>query len=670
MPASTSKVGSWFSDRYLSIDPRWMGLFRWVFGGILLMDGLRRWAHVRTFYSNDGFLPNHYSIFAPLGRNLFSIFHAASTVGEASVLFALACASFFLFTIGYRTRLFHLLSAFFITSLNSRNIFVENGGTVVVNILCIWTLFLPLGTRFSVDAVLQSLRQRPEANAADLAKPLERPVTRHVSIVVLALLLQWSVIYFFNTVHKDGRGWWPTGMALHWFWQQDRIVTWFSIFARDHETRWLVQGLTRGTLIIEGTLACVMLMPFWQTWMRRLGFLLAFGLHGGIALSARLGPFSYVMTSFFILHLGQADFELVTRWFGRASRKRTVIFDADCGFCFQCVRVLARLDPFQRLTFVGNDQPDAFPAGVDPAATERSIVVVDAQGHVHEEERAVFSILTALPLGIVLGFWLRIPGLSLAGRGLYRVVARNRLRISTWLGHGACGLPLAAPAAAPSATPAGTAEARTLRGDLLGVSGFLREVAVAVLIVVSAVQVANDNGWLKRSHPVTLFGKRFVIPPARVPEPEWMHIVVSYPRILQGWGMFAPEPPYEDGRVVIDARSPDGTKFDPFTGKEPDFDPYTATGWGHNQFWCDYHNRIRFPGYQHFRPFLKDYLLRQHLYTGLPQVMSFDVWWVQDKSPPFGVVRGEPLIPEKLLSHGFVRDSGATPWLQPKGGAR
>jgi hypothetical protein len=166
--------------------------------------------------------------------------------------------------------------------------------------------------------------------------------------------------------------------------------------------------------------------------------------------------------------------------------------------------------------------------------------------------------------------------------------------------------------------------------------------------------VAHDNNWMQRKF--------------RAHRPEWIVATVNTFRLLEGWGMFAPEPPYEDGHVVVDGRTKDGRKLDPFTGEEPDFDPYTTTGWGHQQFWCDYNNRIRFDWHVPNRQHLREYLRRRHEYTGRPEdeLVAFDVWWVQDKSPKPGEQRGDPLPPEKLVSYGHVRDSGARPWLSPK----
>ena len=47
------------------------------------MDLLRRWAVARDFYTNDGVLPNHFSLFRPRGRDVFSLYHAFSTLPDS-----------------------------------------------------------------------------------------------------------------------------------------------------------------------------------------------------------------------------------------------------------------------------------------------------------------------------------------------------------------------------------------------------------------------------------------------------------------------------------------------------------------------------------------------------------------------------------------------------------
>jgi predicted DCC family thiol-disulfide oxidoreductase YuxK len=646
----------WFEDHYCRADLRWLGFFRVVLGLVLSVQLLQCWSVARDFYTNDGILPNHFSLFRPLGRGVVSLYHAFSTLPEVNVAFALTLAVFLCFTVGYRTRLFHILSFVCITSLDARNLFVENGGTVVVNLLTFWTLFLPLGRRLSVDALITSLRTRPDQDSAALNRrqPLPETAQGFYSLAVLALLFQWSAIYFFNVVHKTGVGW-GNGSAIHWFLHQDRIVTWFGIFAREHAPYWTLQGFTYATLVVESTLSVILLLPFKQVWLRRLAFLFAIGLHGGIAATSRLGPFSYVMVSFFFLILSAEDWHWLKRRLGGKRAPLVVIFDADCGICFQTCRVLQRLDVFERLEFVGNDESSRIPASLTAELLDQTVVVLTPDSRQLERERAVAAVLSALPLsGLGLGLLLRLPGISWLARAGYDAFAARRHEISAQLGLGRCGVPHppgSTMAELSSAEPSPRAP-RLWPDAWTTTSIAVREALILLALVMTCNQLATDNDWARRYFP-------------RASQPAPLLAVVDTFRLYQGWRMFAPEPPYEDGRMVVDARTADGRKVDPLTGQEPDFNPETRVGWGHNQFWCDYHLKMFFGRYAAYRQHLKEYLERWPLRTGrtADRLVAFDVWWISDKSPPPGAIHGEAQKPVKLVSLGEVKDSGARPWL-------
>ena len=632
-----SPVATFLRERYLSVDTRWLGVFRIALGVLLMVEVARRFYYAVPFYTNDGLLPNHFSLFAPMGGSVFSIYHAFSTYGEVAVAFAATFAVFLGFTLGYRTRLFHVLSALCITSLNARNLFVQNGGTVVVNILTVYSLFLPLGARFSLDAVRLSLRRRRDASVLDLNRPdPARAPERTSSLIVLLFLIQWSAIYFFNTVHKDGEGW-RSGTALHWFFHQDRIATAFSIWAREHLSLGAIRALTYGALVTEGTLSLLLLVPFFQTWTRRVILVLVWGLHGIIALSARLGPFSYAMMLFPVLLLGAEDFVWVTRRFRREDRLVRVVVDAERPVVFALSRLLDRLDPFDRLLFVDRRETGKLPEH----APHDALWVIDASGAIRRHEDAWFELLRALPFGILVAVWLRLPLTGGIGKALCRAFERR-------LGSYQRALGVRFRAVDPAAAKPVKLEPQSpLRRAASRLAGSLREATVVLLGVAVIAAILHDN--------------RFVPASWKPKRAAWMVEMIEYPRLLQGWSMFAPEPPYEDGRLVVDGRTADGRKLDPLAGGVPDFDTTAARGWGHEQFWCDYHNYIRFSGNAGRRQFLEKYLLRWHEISGRPQdrLVAFDVWWVQDHSPPPGSLRGEQLAPEKLLSYGRVRDSGA-----------
>src|SRR3954469_3439563 len=175
-PPTAGRMLAFLNERYRSLDPRWLGLFRIGFGCLLISELMYRWSYARFLFSNDGVLPNHFSLFAPMGQDLFSIYHVFSTLPEVEVAFALTLIVFVCFTLGYRTRLFHILSAILITSLHGRNLFTENGGSVVTHSLAIWTVFLPLGQCFSIDALRRSFAAEQEHSPAELNRNEPRRV--------------------------------------------------------------------------------------------------------------------------------------------------------------------------------------------------------------------------------------------------------------------------------------------------------------------------------------------------------------------------------------------------------------------------------------------------------------------------------------------------------------
>ena len=73
-----------------------------------------------------------------------------------------------LLMVGYRTKVAQMVALVLHVGMNGRVLLIENGGYVVNNLLLLWTVFLPLGDRFSVDALLASLRRRREITAGDL----------------------------------------------------------------------------------------------------------------------------------------------------------------------------------------------------------------------------------------------------------------------------------------------------------------------------------------------------------------------------------------------------------------------------------------------------------------------------------------------------------------------
>ncbi len=113
----------------------------------------------------------------------------------------------------------------------------------------------------------------------------------------------------------------------------------------------------------------------------------------------------------------------------------TLYFDGDCAFCKLEMARLRRWDRYGRLAYVDIAAPGFDPAalGVDMAALNREVHSVDAAGKLLVGIDTIFA-----AYGLVGRGWLLLPLRPRLLRrplsALYRSFARNRYRISTWLG--------------------------------------------------------------------------------------------------------------------------------------------------------------------------------------------------------------------------------------------
>jgi predicted DCC family thiol-disulfide oxidoreductase YuxK len=636
--SSSSTFRDAFTRAYLSIDARSLGLFRIGLGTLLLVDLVRRFPHVRDFYTNAGVLPNHTVLWRPLVERLFSVFFPVSLAHEAWITFAICGFAYVALLIGWRSRLAMVASFLLATSLHNRNVMAENWGSVALGALMAWAMFLPLGKRFSVDALRASLRARRDETPADLTPerlppPDDAPA---ISLACLGVLLQLAVIYWFNFVHKSGVTW-KDGTAIHYVLWQERIITTFGLWARENVPYVVWYTLTKATLVIEGAAPFLLLFPTARTFTRSVAILTLFGLHLGIALLVNVGIFSWSMIAYYPLLLTAGHWELFKKLVPARGRPRTVFYDASCGVCFQIIRVLARMDTHRRLTWISNQDLKALPADVPPELLERTILVVDpATNRRWTRSDAFAQIFGALPLGRLWAWPLLVPGLRQLAGVAYDAFARNRTNISMAFGLAACGLPGAPPpprAPEPEPTPLG----ETLRGLV----PTLRELGVAFMFFVFAADVTVSNAGVP---PALRWHSR----------PPWMTALIQYPHIFQSWSMFSPDAPFRDYLVVVDAVTQDGRHVDPLNQVSSRIADLPVTDipkrLGHDSFWCDYQLRIpNMPAYQ--QAFL-EWILRYPERTGRPEdaIVSFEASNLEHASPPPGET-----VPTDVKSRTFMK---------------
>jgi predicted DCC family thiol-disulfide oxidoreductase YuxK len=455
------KLRRYFVGQYMTVDARSLGFGRIVLALILLFDLWHRARVITLFYSNDGLIPNHMMLWRPPTQWMFSFFFILSRPDEVAVGFALCGLIYLGLLVGWRTRLMQVLSVIAVMSLHSRVTLLENGGDWMLGELALWTAFLPLGKRFSIDALRASLRARRETTAAELAdrKAMDVTVSQTVvSLAVLALALEIANSYIFNAAHKGGQTW-RQGTAVHYVMHQDRMCTWLAVWMRPHMTLWLSRIMSWSALATEAILPVMLLAPVQKVSARRVAIVCIIGLHLGFQLFINLGLFSFAMIGYTPFLLTGADWDGLAGLVRRRKRQLTAYFDAGCGVCFQFVRVWARLDRLGRVTFRSStDLPPpesgTGPRGVSSELLARTIVVVDeVSGKTYMRADAVAQILRAFPVGWLWSLPLRIPGLRGLANWGYDLFSRRREAISAFVGLAACALP-ARPSVADASAPA------------------------------------------------------------------------------------------------------------------------------------------------------------------------------------------------------------------------
>jgi hypothetical protein len=521
--------------RFLSADLRSLGVLRIVLGALLALDLAQRFGVAEALYSNDGVLSNHYSLFRPLAPYQFSLYVGASSPREVTVAFALTLVVYFLFAIGYRTRLFHALSFVCVTSLHSRNLMTELPSDIPLHLWLGWTLFLPLGARFSVDALKRSFAVRRDDTIEELNQRVFVP-SAIASIAVLGIVLQMSAMHVFAAVRQSGPAW-QDGTALYYALHQKLWVTGLGSWIVAHVSPADLRAASLGYRAIEFAIGLVVLVPIW--WVRRVSMALLVLFHIASRALWNVGPYDWVMLGAVPILVSPRDWDQIEAWYQGRKRRLMVEFDPSSGLSVWICRLLRRGDALSKISFAAMAEP-------------RDLLVARdvASGETFTRSRAIAATIGVLPLGAVPGLVLRTPGVAWLADRVYDFGSHRRGAISAWLGMKPLGDRREGPLAEFDdsvrrwATSAATAS---------------REVAAALLLVVCGVALARDMGDEKV--PSGLEGVAYRI--------------AAYPRLFQRWGLFAPEPPKRPGTLVAEAEIANGSRVDPILGSDT---PKSAVG--------------------------------------------------------------------------------------------
>lgn len=312
---------------YFTIDLRSLGVYRILLAGLLILDWGLRWPDLEVFYTSFGALP----VESPLPRSggdfHFCLLDGVASLPMVRAVFVVGLVCYLFVLAGYHTRTFQILSFVFFTSVLSRAVPIRDGSVMVLATMLLWSLFLPMGKRFSLDALrgrarIDSPARPPAASDNPRAAMANAPGRSSPSLAAFVIVAQVGLIYFFTASAKYGASW-RDGTALYYALNEDQIARPFGQWLATQPLN-LIKTLTWGTLGLEFMALPLILAPLGQPWARRLAIVSLAGLHLGIALTTTLSFFSITMVFTYALLLGPEDWSLLKAVSSRLAARKPI----------------------------------------------------------------------------------------------------------------------------------------------------------------------------------------------------------------------------------------------------------------------------------------------------------------------------------------------------------
>ena len=399
----------------IGIDLRSLALFRVCLAIMIIVDLLVRLSDLQAHYTDWGLLPRAV-VMENSWTGSWSLHFMTGSKNGISLLMGLHLSAAFLLLVGYRTRVMSILCCILIISLQARNPMILSGADDTIRLLCIFSMFLPLGARFSVDRVLD-----PE--------PRDLPMVLS-SVSSFAILAQVSILYLFTFLFKWHPIWIEDNTALYFMFHLDVFTNQFGQYQLGYPA--LLKAMTAFFVWCE--LLCPLLLwsPILTAQTRLAAIFLISAMQIGIATTMGIGMFPFISMTALLLFLPSNLWNTGFTLFSKPHRTEMVIyFDDGCDFCKKILRFL--------LTFALIPGTHTAPTNTDPEILntmeqENSWVVRDHNGNTHLKFEALAYVLLQSPILFPIGWIMNRKIFVSLGNRFYESVAANRPQLSDLLG--------------------------------------------------------------------------------------------------------------------------------------------------------------------------------------------------------------------------------------------
>jgi hypothetical protein len=289
------------------IDPRTLAVFRIALGCVVLVDLLIRASDLGAMYTDAGMFSRADILRRYTGDWVWSFHFGSGSWGYQAGLFTLAGLLGLGLVLGFETRWMTIGSWLLAVSVQNRVPPILNGGDGLMRMLLFWSMFLPLGRCWSVDAWRVGRAGGGEATARD------RVPGKVVSAGSAAILVQMALMYFFSAAFKTNVTWLKGGVIAgtlaHDFYAKPLGTLLLGYPA-------LMKGMTLGVFVLEWAGPVLLFFPWGTARVRLVIVALLAAMHLGIQFTLNVGMFSWVSLAGLTLFLPGA---LWDRWAGVGS---------------------------------------------------------------------------------------------------------------------------------------------------------------------------------------------------------------------------------------------------------------------------------------------------------------------------------------------------------------
>lgn len=570
--------------RAFALNTKSLALFRIGMALIILVDIFYRWFDASAFYSDDGVLPRIDYLEKYIHPWKVSL-HLASG-NSIFIYFCLAVAAFFALglLIGYRTQVCAFVSWVLMISLQTRNPTILSGADDLMRLMLFWSLFLPLGARFSVDHALSK------------SKSDEDEVFHWASV---AFIMQLLLMYFFTAILKNHPIWNKEGTAILYALQLDIFVTPFGAFLKSFPG--LLKIMTFSVLYMELIGPFLFFIPFYKQIFRTSVALLFILFHFGLFLSFYLGAFPWVAIISWVALL-PTDF-----WKGIKFKKPVyceIYYDPHCPFCLRICLILCE--------FLGIPSSYIHSANKDPKIDnlmrENNSWCIKSGKNIFQKYEGILFLISQSPIFKFFLPLLKAKPFTSIGDRIYKYVSFNRHLVGKWLKFPSPEQPI------------------------LKLTLFKSAMVIFCFLLVTAW---NINGMGSADDD-----------DKKLPEP--FNNIGLFLHLNQKWNMFAPYPFRDDGWYVIEAVLFNGERMDPLQQDHKiNFNkPLSVAATVSSAFWRKYLLNLRDRDYSGHWVLFGKYICREwnnrHFHN--ERINTFKIYYMSEMSS--GANQLEP-VPDK-----------------------